>query len=117
MTKTVKNNKKRGSTYERKLVTLAKAAGFEAKRAYASNGEALGEVKEVDLMINGYRIQAKKRAKLPAYLDIDEGVDMVVFSRDRGPDLALIEFDSMLRFMKVEVDKEQLDFRLGNGMN
>ena len=102
MTKNVGRNKHRGSTYERKLVNLAKDRELTAKRAYASNGEALGEVKEVDLMIEGYRVQAKKRVKLPAYLAIDEGVDMVVFSRDHGPDLVLVDYHTVLNWIKVE---------------
>ncbi len=95
-------NKLRGSIFERKLVTLAKKRGLKAKRAYASNGEALGEVKEVDLMVNGYRIQAKKRAKLPAYLDLDTGVDMVVFSRDHGQDLTLVPYEQVLKWIVAE---------------
>jgi len=101
MSKNPARNKLRGSTFERKLVNLAKALGLESKRAYASNGEALGEVKEVDLMVAGYRIQAKKRAKLPAYLDIDKGVDMVVFSRDHGEDLTLVPYATVLEWILI----------------
>lgn len=102
MAKNPGKNKLRGSNFERKLVNLAKDLGLEAKRAYASNGEALGEVKEVDLMVSGYRIQAKKRAKLPAYLDLDTGVDMVVFSRDHGEDLTLVPYEKVLEWIIKE---------------
>lgn len=100
MNKNPANNKRRGSVYERKLVNIAKKMGLNmnTKRAYASNGESLGEVKEVDLLVEGWRIQAKKRAKLPAYLKIDKGVDAVVFSMDRGEDLCLITY---LRFLEL----------------
>lgn len=87
------NNKRRGSNFERTIVNKAKKLGLFAKRAYASNGEALGKVKEVDLMIEDKAIQAKKRKALPAYLKLDEGVDAVVFNTDRELPLVLVSLD------------------------
>lgn len=90
------NNKRRGTRFERELVNKAKLKGLVSKRAYASNGESLGEVKEVDLLISTWRIQAKKRKKLPSYLRLDEGVDAVVFSEDREDPLVLLPYSDFL---------------------
>ena len=61
---TGKSPKRKGSNFERELVNEAKERGLNAERAYASNGRALGEAEEVDLMVNGCRIQAKRRKAL-----------------------------------------------------
>ena len=90
------SSKNKGNTYERELVNQAKAKGLEAVRAYASNGKALGESEEVDLMVEGVRIQAKRRKALPAYLQCAEGVDVVVFRQDRGDSLVLMRWDDFL---------------------
>ena len=44
-------SKVKGNNYERELVKEAQAKGLEAERAYASNGKALGECEEVDLIV------------------------------------------------------------------
>jgi Holliday junction resolvase len=92
--------KRKGSAFERELVNEAKARGFEAERAYGSNGRALGESEEVDLVVQGCRIQAKRRATLASYLQIPEGADAVVFRQDRGPTLALIPWDTLLTLIE-----------------
>ena len=93
-------NKVKGNVFERELVNKAKEMGIEAERSYASDGRALGEVKEVDVVIGGVRIQAKRRKKLPEYLRIDDGVDIVVFREDRGETYALVPFEKILRLIK-----------------
>ncbi len=59
-------NKAKGNAFERKIVNLAKEHGLEAKRAYASNGLALGKDKECDLLINNLTIQCKKGYNHPS---------------------------------------------------
>jgi len=92
-------NKVKGNNFEREIVNLAKSIGLDAKRAYASDGRSLGEVKEVDVIIDGVRVQAKRRRQLPEYLKIDEGVDLVVFREDRGETYALVRWDKILELL------------------
>jgi Holliday junction resolvase len=93
-------NARRGSNFEREIVNLAREAGFRAERAFGSNGKALGEVEQVDLKINSFRVQAKRRKKLAEYLQVPEGADGVVFKQDRRPALALIPFATLLELLK-----------------
>ena len=93
-------SKRKGNDFERSLVHQAEAKGLVAKRAYASDGQSLGEVSEVDVKVSGMRIQAKIRKKLPSYLKIDDGVDAVAFRCDRGEPLVLITYETLLTFLR-----------------
>jgi len=86
-------SKIKGNGYERELVSQAKEKGLEAERAYASNGKALGECEEVDLIVEGCRIQAKRRKALPQYLALNDGVDAVVFRQDNNKSLVLVRWE------------------------
>ncbi|MEM9369100.1 MAG: hypothetical protein AAGD07_24195 [Planctomycetota bacterium] len=85
-------SKTKGNSYERELVNSAKEHGLKAKRAYASNGESLGHAADVDLVVEGQRIQAKRRKNLPAYLQPSDTTDAVVFRQDRGESLVLLSW-------------------------
>lgn len=89
-------SKRKGNEFERELVRDATSRGLIAERAYASNGRALGESEQVDLLVQGMRIQAKRRAKLPQYLQIPNGADAVVVRQDRGETLVLLRWDDLL---------------------
>ena len=89
-------SKLKGNRFERVIVDKAKDTGLDAKRAWGSNGMALGEHPEVDCLIDSYKIQAKVRKKLPAYLIPSEEVDMVVFKQDRGEILMLLRYEDWL---------------------
>lgn len=89
-------SKAKGNRYEYELVRQAEARGLIAERAWASNGKALGESAEVDLVVNGMRLQAKRRRKLPGYLRIGKGVDGVVFREDRGESYVLMRWSDLL---------------------
>ena len=93
-------NSIRGSTFEREIVHKARDKGFRAERAYGSNGRALGESEEVDLLIDRFRVQAKRRKKLASFLQIPEGADAVVFRQDRSAPMALITLDTLLDLLE-----------------
>lgn len=93
-------SKVKGNNYERELVAQAREKGLLAERAYASNGRSLGHSEEVDLVVEGCRIQAKRRKHLPAYLALNEGVDAVTFRQDKGETLVLIRLDDFLDKIK-----------------
>jgi Holliday junction resolvase len=103
-------NKIRGNNLERLLVNTAKEEGLSAKRAYASDGRALGKSEQVDCMVERYTIQAKMKKKVAQWLYPDyhnEDVDVVVTRMDRKPALAILPYSEWIRLIKIE--KEYLD--------
>lgn len=93
-------SKTKGNGFERELVDKAKLFGLEAKRAYASNGLALGQAETVDLMVSTCRIQAKRRKKIAADFKVPDGADVVVFREDRGETFALLRWEDFLEKLK-----------------
>lgn len=93
-------SKRKGNAYERELVDRLKTSGCNAVRAWGSNGKALGESEEVDLIFSKnekpWRVQAKRRAKLAAYMEIPEGADCVMMRGDRGETLVVIDLPTFL---------------------
>lgn len=99
-------SKVKGNSFERELVTKAKEAGLDSQRAWGSNGASLGKHPEVDLTIDVYDIQAKRRKTLPAYLQVPECCDAVVFRQDRGTTLVLMEWDDWLKIIEQLSNKQ-----------
>lgn len=85
-------NKVRGNALEYEIVAEAKKHGLDAIRAWGSNGAAIGEAETVDCKVDGIRIQAKRRKKLAAFLQVPEGADYVVFREDHAKPSILIPF-------------------------
>lgn len=95
-------NKQRGNTLERELVTEFTKRGFVAKRAWGSNGEAMGQHKDVDVYVSGdtnsalckeLLIQCKRRKQLPAYIQPSIDVNATVFRQDGKPKKTFIMFE------------------------
>ena len=86
----------KGTSYERELVNQAALAGQCAERAWGSDGRSRGWAEGVDLHINGCRVQAKRRKKLPAFLKPPEGADVVAFREDRGSSYAMLTWEDFL---------------------
>jgi hypothetical protein len=99
------SSKRKGNRFEREVVETAEAYGLEAERAYASNGQSLGEVEECDVLVRrddakvmeALRIQAKRRKSHAQYLHPPEGTDAVVLREDREEALAVVPFDLFLK--------------------
>ena len=93
-------SKQKGNRFERECVKIAETHGFSAQRAYGSNGRALGESETVDIVIyaNSEKIkgQCKVRNKLPKYIKIPEGCDVVFLKEDRGDLYVLQKYDDWL---------------------
>ena len=92
-------SKQKGNRFEREIVNKAVQSGLTAKRAWGSNGAALGMHEEVDLVIGKepeIKIQAKCRRKLASYLIPSEHVDAVVCKQDRGEVLIILRFEDWL---------------------
>ena len=98
-------SKDKGNRFERFLVRLIESFYIKARRAWGSNGQALGMHEEVDvLMDEEIRIQAKCRKSLPKYLGMTEEVDMVAFKEDRGETYFLIRATDFLKHYKKYID-------------
>lgn len=92
-------SKDKGNRFERELVQFFQASGIPAKRAYASNGEALGAHASVDVVAAGKRLQAKRRGSIAAWLKVSEHQDAVVVREDRGETyvvLTLAEYANLI---------------------
>jgi len=105
------SSKRKGNRFEREVVETAEAYGLEAERAYASNGQSLGEVEECDVLVRrddakvmeALRIQAKRRKTVAQYLTCD-GADVVVTREDRGENLVVLPLDRFLSLLKETAD-------------
>lgn len=100
-------SKLKGNTFERELVNQALDSGIDAKRAYASNGEALGLHATVDCLIGSKRVQAKRRARIAAWLKPSEHVDAVAVREDRGETLVVISWWEYLDLVKAASASEE----------
>ena len=83
-------SKVKGNTFEREIVNEAKLWGIEAKRAYGSNGLALGRTEDVDILLNGFEIQCKRRKKLPDIVRPDRSDIIQVVREDHGESFAIL---------------------------
>ena len=99
-------SKVKGNTFERELVNMACASGIEAKRAYASNGESLGFHAEVDCLVGGYKVQAKRRKGLAKDMIPRDEVDLVACRMDRGQALVVLRFADWLKLIQTETAHE-----------
>ena len=91
-------SKAKGNRFEREIVNTVLSSGFNrCKRAWGSNGAALGMHEEVDVLIgDSFKIQAKCRKKIASFLIPTEHVDAVVCKEDRGEMLIIMRLDDVL---------------------
>lgn len=103
-----KKSKDKGNRFEREIVNTLKNAGFDAKRAWGSNGRSLGWHEEVDVLLGkDYRIQAKCRKHLADFLQPTEHVDAVVCKQDRGETLIILRFDDWVEERWINTGGEE----------
>jgi hypothetical protein len=94
-------SKQKGNRYERELVNQARSSGIPAKRAPGSNGEAIGEHAEVDLVVGGFRGQAKIRKQIASYITPSEHVDFQVLRENGGRSFVVLEWWDFLDLLKT----------------
>lgn len=94
-------SKAKGNRAERKLVDLLTSNGIDAKRAWGSNGRAIGCHEEVDVLANGCKIQVKARKALPAIVSsaLTEHVDAAVLYADRQQPVVIIKMDQFIAML------------------
>ena len=91
-------SKTKGNAYERELVNQAKDSGLPMRSVLTpATASRLGECEEVDVLVGGRRVQAKRRKKLPASLTtgdyrLSEGVDAVVARGDGGDSIVILRW-------------------------
>ncbi len=101
-------NKIRGNNLEREIVNKAKEAGLSSKRAYASDGRSLGKSEVVDVIVEGYTIQAKRRKKIAQWLYPDyhgDDVDVVCTRMDRKEPLIVLPLSEWLKLLNKNKEK------------
>lgn len=77
-------SKAKGNRFEHECVEKLKDLGFkDVKRAWGSNGLALGYAEDVDILADGIKIQCKVRKTTPKWLELGT-CDWVMFKQDRG---------------------------------
>ena len=88
--------KDKGNGFERELVKLATDSGLDAQRAWGSNGAALGEHPQVDVLVNGCKIQAKRRRSIAGFMQPSIHVDAVALRADNGEALIVLRYSDWL---------------------
>ena len=99
-------SKAKGSRYEKKVVDLLVSRGLvDTKRAWGSNGNALGCHAEVDVLSNGCKIQVKARKALPAIVRdaLTEHVDAAILYADRQAPVVVIKMEEFLHLLHENV--------------
>jgi len=95
------NPRDKGFGYERELIKAANEYGLAAVRAWGSNGKALGESEKVDLIIQGMKIQARRRKTIAKYLQIPDGVDAVAMRADHGETYIILRYRDVLNKLQA----------------
>jgi Holliday junction resolvase len=96
-------SKNKGNRFERLIVNLTKDLGIKAKRAYASDGRALGCHEEVDVLINDtIKVQCKARKRIANWMIPSKHVDIQVIKEDRGIPYAVLPYDDYLKLIQDE---------------
>jgi Holliday junction resolvase len=98
------NNKRRGKRLEADIVALAKSLGYSSKRAWGSNGEALGYTAGVDVVLNlidmDFKIQCKMMKKMSDKYLPSEEVQAQVIRADNGPAMILLPYTEFLNLIQ-----------------
>lgn len=95
-------SKTKGNGFEREIVNDARDLDLKAERAYASNGRSLGQHEEVDVLIEGYRAQCKRRKSLGSLYKPNENVDIQIFREDRGDTYVMMNYNLFLSFLVLK---------------
>ena len=90
-------SKAKGNRFEREIVKICELHEIKAVRAWGSNGAALGEHPEVDIMIDDkIKVQAKCRKKLADHIKPNENVHIQVIKENRGKIYVVQELNDWL---------------------
>ena len=107
-------SKQKGNRVEREVVKIFEEYGWKARRAWGSDGRALGHHEEVDIaaqhqMLNPdgadmpeLKIQVKARKKIAEYIKPNlDTVDWQVLKEDRQEPLAILPLHDLLSIIGI----------------
>ena len=86
-------SKTKGNNYERELVKDAERFELRAKRSWGSDGRSMGLHEEVDLVVEGWHIQAKRRKSVAKWILPNENVDAQCVRGDNGKSFIIMRYD------------------------
>jgi len=90
-------SKAKGNRFEREIVQAVELHDIKCVRAWGSNGKALGEHEECDILIDDdIKVQAKVRKALPKWIKPSEHVDVQIIKEDRGKMYVVQELNDWL---------------------
>ena len=96
-------SKAKGNRFERLIVDMTKDFfndKIKIKRAWGSNGAAMGQHEEVDVLIgDDIKIQAKCRRVMGQWMIPNENVDAQVIKADREDPLIVMKYDDWLEML------------------
>lgn len=99
-------SKVKGNSFEREVIGLAKHWGLIAERSWGSDGRSRGLSKDVDVTIQvrrgalkTFRLQCKRRAKIPTWAQTGGTVDAVVYRADYGPSYVAMPYINLLELL------------------
>lgn len=110
-------SKQKGNRFEREVVKLAQENGLTSKRAWGSNGMAMGMPEEVDVLIEDLKFQCKSRKKLPKVFMIPECCDAVLLKENNIPPLVVIPLKVYLNMLEILVHKNNISLPLLDDKN
>ena len=93
-------SKQKGNRFEREVVKQAQELGLTAERAYASNGKSLGLEEDVDVLIDKYKGQCKRRKRIAKWIKPPDSCDIALVREDRGETYVIIEYNDFLSTIK-----------------
>lgn len=96
-------NKRRGTDFEREVVEAALEHRLDAVRAWGSDGRALGLAPEVDVLVaEHFKIQCKRRKRLPAYLLPAPGIHGTAIRQDGNRETYIVvRLDDLLSLIRA----------------
>ncbi len=96
-------SKAKGNRFERLIVDMTKdffEEKIKVKRAWGSNGAAMGQHEEVDILIGqDIKLQAKCRKTIGQWMIPNENVDAQVIKGDREEPLIVMKYDDWLEML------------------
>ena len=89
-------SKIKGNTFERKIVNFFKAISISCRRAWGSDGRAMGFTEGVDGTLNDeYKWQAKCKNKISPFYIPNEEVDFQIFKGDRTDTFVTMKIETL----------------------
>jgi len=118
-------SKSKGNRFERLIVDMTKdffeeswnhkdffEEKIKVKRAWGSNGAAMGQHEEVDILIgDDFKIQAKCRKAIGQWMIPNENVNAQVVKGDREEPLIVMKYDDWLEMLSSAIKGSWIKYK------